>query len=84
MCFGKTIDQFGIEEARKVAVESFVVTDEFVAEAEGRHESSFLELEYGTDRAQEEDAFNGSECNYSFGKLVLVGLHHLRAQLALH
>jgi hypothetical protein len=24
MCFGKTVDQFGVEEAHKVAVESFV------------------------------------------------------------
>ncbi len=68
------VDQFGVEEARKVAVEYFVVTGEFVAEAEARHESSFLEPEYGTERAQEEDAFNSSECNYLFGKTGVGGV----------
>jgi hypothetical protein len=61
-------------------VESFVTTDRFVAEAEARHESAFFEPEYGAARAGEENAFDGGKCS---AKLALVGLHHLRAQLAL-
>jgi hypothetical protein len=41
-CFRKTVDQFGIKEARKVAVEPSITTDEFVAKAEARHESVLL------------------------------------------
>ena len=32
----------------EVAVESFVTADQFVAEAEARHESALFEPEYGT------------------------------------
>jgi hypothetical protein len=84
VCFGKTVDQFGTGEAHKVAVEPFDATDEFVAKTEARHESVLLEPEYGTERAQEENAFDSSICNHLFGKLALVELHHLRAQMALH
>jgi hypothetical protein len=52
--FGKMDDQFGVEEACKVAVESFVVTDEFTAKTEARHESMLLEPVYGAERAREE------------------------------
>jgi hypothetical protein len=37
--FGKTVSQFGVEEACKVTAKPFVVADKFVAEAEARHES---------------------------------------------
>ena len=49
-CCRKVVDQFGVEEACKiaVAVESFVTADQFVAEAEARHESALFEPEYGT------------------------------------
>ena len=39
-CCRKSVDQFGVEETYKVAVESFIVADRFVAEAEARHESA--------------------------------------------
>ena len=50
-CCRKAIDQFGVEEACKVAVESFVTADQFIAEAEARHESALFEPEYGAERA---------------------------------
>jgi hypothetical protein len=73
-CFGKTVDQFGVEEARKVTVESFAANDEFIAEVEAMHESLFLEPEYDTERAQEEDAFDSSKCNYLSGKTGIGGV----------
>ena len=36
------VEQFGVEEACKVAVEAFIMTDQFIAEAEVRHESSLF------------------------------------------
>ena len=74
------VDQFGIEDACKVAVEPFFVTDEFIAKTEAMHESALLGPEYGAERAREEKA-NTIICS---ANLALVGLHHLRAQLALH
>jgi hypothetical protein len=82
-CFGETDDQFGVEGARKVAVEPFIATDESIAKTEAGYESALLEPKYDTERAQEDNAFNRGECNQSFSKLALVGLHHLRAQLAM-
>jgi hypothetical protein len=83
-CCRKVVDQFGAEEACEVTVESFVVADQFVAEAEARHESMLIEPEYSAERAQEENALKCGKCNHTFGKLALVEFHHLRAQLTLH
>ena len=60
MCYRKMVDQCGVEEACKVAVESFITADQFVAEAEARHESALFEPEYGAERAQEENALRPS------------------------
>jgi hypothetical protein len=49
--FGKTVSQFGVEEACKVTVEPFVAADKFVAEAKARHESMLFYPEYSTERA---------------------------------
>jgi hypothetical protein len=49
--FGKTVSQFGVEEARKVTVEPFAAADKFIAETKARHESALFEPEHGTDRA---------------------------------
>ena len=73
-CCRKAVDQFGVEEACEVAVESFVTADQFVAEAEARHESALFESEYGTERAQEENAFNGGKCNHKFGETGIDGV----------
>ena len=55
-------------------MEPFVATDDFVIEAEARHESAFFEPEYGTKRSQEEDAFNHSKCDDQFGKTGVGGI----------
>jgi hypothetical protein len=39
---GKTVSQFGVEEACKVTVKPFVAADKFVAEAKARHESALF------------------------------------------
>ncbi len=54
--FRKTVDQFGEKEAQEVSVGPFIATDEFIAEAEARHESALLKPEYGAERAQEGNA----------------------------
>ena len=63
MCHRKVVDQFGVEEACKVALESFVAADQFVAEAEARHESVLFEPEYGAGRAREENMDSISMCS---------------------
>jgi hypothetical protein len=40
--FGKTVSQFGVEEACKVTVEPFIAADKFVAEAKARRESALF------------------------------------------
>jgi hypothetical protein len=55
-------------------VESFLTADQFVAEPEVRHKSALFEPEYGTERAQEENAFEGSKCNLTFGKTCISGV----------
>ena len=49
------------KEAGEVGVEAFVAGDELVAEGQARHEATFLEPEYGGERAAEEDALDGRE-----------------------
>ncbi len=49
-------------------MKSLVAADEFVAEAKTRHESAFLEPEYDAEGSQEEDAFNNSKRNHTFGE----------------
>ncbi len=73
-CLGQRIDQFGVHEASKVTIEPFILADELIAEAESRHESVFFEPEDGTERSQEEDAFDGSKFNRAFGKAGIGGI----------
>ena len=54
-------------------MEAFVAANQFVAEAEARHESAFLEPENGTERAQEENAFDCSKSDDPFGKVGIGG-----------
>ena len=74
MCCRKAVDQFGVEEACKAAVESFITADQLVAEAEARHEPMLFEPEYGTERAREEGAFDSGNCNHTFGKTGIGGV----------
>jgi hypothetical protein len=55
-------------------VEPFVAADKSFAETKARHQSALFELDHGTERAQEEDAFNSSKCNHSFGKASVSGV----------
>ena len=73
-CCRKAVDQFGVEEACEVAVESFIMADQFVAEAEARLESALFEPEYGSERAREEDAFDSSKCNHTVGETGIGGV----------
>ena len=66
--------QFGVDEACKVTVEPFIMANEFVAEAEAGHESALFEPEFGTERSQEENAFNSGKCDYPFGKAGVGGI----------
>ena len=59
-CFGKAVEQFGVEEACEVAVKAFVTTDEFIAKAKARHEFSLFKPEYGAQRTREENPFDGA------------------------
>ena len=73
-CSKKAVDYFGVEEACKVAVESFVTADQFVAEAEARHGSALFEPEYGAERAREENAFDSCKCTHTFGETGVGGV----------
>ena len=72
--FRKMFDWFEVEETHKAAVEPFIATDEFVAKTEARHESALFEPEYGAEGAREENAFDSSKCNHSFGETVVGGV----------
>jgi hypothetical protein len=73
------VDQFGVKEARKVSVQPFITTDEFIDKTEARHESVLLEPKYGAERAQEENAFNRGKCNHLFGKTGIGGVAPLES-----
>jgi hypothetical protein len=49
--FGKTVSQFGVEEACKVTVEFFIAADKFVAETKAKNESALFKPKYGAERA---------------------------------
>jgi hypothetical protein len=49
-------------------VQPFVLANQFIAEAEAWHQTTFLEPEDGAKRPQKEDAFYDGECNFAFGK----------------
>ena len=54
-------------------METFVATDQFIAEANARHESTFLEPENGAERAQEEFTFVRGKGDDPFGKAGVGG-----------
>jgi len=60
-----------IQKAGKVSVHSFVTRDEFVREGKTGHKSTLLDPEDGTERAGEEDTFDGSEGNKTLGKRII-------------
>ncbi len=67
---GKAVEQFGVEEACEVAVEAFVSTDQFIAKAEARHESSLFKPEYGAKIAREENTFTAANATMRSAKLA--------------
>ena len=83
-CFEKTIDQFGAEEAYKVAVQTFVTTDEFVADLRSGMGPRFLSQNTAQKEPKKKMPLTAANAIICSKKLVLVGTHHLRAQLALH
>ena len=54
-------------------MEAFVATDQFVAKAEARHESKFLETKDGAERALEENSFDFGKGDDLFGKAGVGG-----------
>lgn len=65
---GQLVLELGVEEAGKVAVQSFVSGNQFVREAESGHETSLLEPEDGAERSGEKNAFDGREGDETFGE----------------
>ncbi len=55
-------------------MESFITADQFIAEAEARHESALFEPEYGAERAREKNALDSGKCNHTFGKTGIGGV----------
>jgi hypothetical protein len=85
-CFGKAIDQFGVEveETCKVAVSTFITTDEFFAKTEAGHKPALLEPKYGAEREPGKDDLDSGDCNHLFSKTGADGFSRpLRAQLSL-
>ena len=58
----------------QVAVEAFIMTDQFIAKAEARQKSSLFEPKYGAKRAREENTFDSGKCNHAFGKTDIGGV----------
>ena len=65
------------------SVEPFGATDEFVAEAEARHESAFLSQNMAQKDPEKKMPSTAANAMIRLAKLALVGSHHVRAQLAL-
>ena len=55
-------------------MEAFITTDQFIAKAEARHESSLFEPKYGAERAREENTFDGGKCDHAFSKTDVGGI----------
>lgn len=51
------------EQTGEVSVETLVTRDELVGEGEARHQTTLLQPEDGSERAREEDTFDGGESN---------------------
>ena len=73
-------DQFGVKKAHRVIVEPFIMTDEFLAKAEARHEYTlFLSQNMAQKEPEKKMPSTAANAIIHLRKLVLVELHHLRA-----
>jgi len=50
------------------------MTDELIAEAKARRESTLFEPEYGAERAREENAFDSGKCDHAFSETGIGGV----------
>ncbi len=55
-------------------MQSLITTDQFIAKAEARHESSLFKPEYGAKRAREKNTFDSGKCNHAFRKTGIGGV----------
>mmetsp|Transcript_15251 Transcript_15251/g.33601 ORF Transcript_15251/g.33601 Transcript_15251/m.33601 type:complete len:238 (-) Transcript_15251:447-1160(-) len=69
--FGQFVLQHGIEQARKIRMQTFVAGDEFVGESKPRHQAPFLQPEECTEGAAEEDALHRCEGHQTLGEASL-------------
>ena len=65
------------------AMESFVMADQFVAEAEARHGSALLSQNMVQKEHENKIPLTATNAIIRSAKFALVELHHFRAQLAL-
>ncbi len=55
------------------------MTDELIAEAKARRESTLFEPEYGAERAREENAFDSDKCKHAFRETGVDGVASLES-----
>ena len=60
--------QHAVQQTGKFTMKSFIAADEFIAESESGHKSSFLQPENGTEAAAEKNTFHGGKSHQPFGK----------------
>jgi len=80
---GQLVDEFVVDHAGKVAVESLVAADELVGETKTGHESTLLEPEDCAEGSREEDSFNGGKSNAAFSERRIVAVAPLEGPLGL-
>ena len=79
----KAVDQFGVKEACKVAVESFVAADNSLLKLRPGTSLRFLSQNMEQKEPEKKMPLTVTNAIIHLAKLALVELHHLRAQLAL-
>ena len=83
VCCRKAVDQFGVKEACKVAVESFVAADNSLLKLRPGTSLRFLSQNMEQKEPEKKMPLTVTNAIIRLAKLALVELHHLRAQLAL-
>ena len=80
---GQLVDQLGVQEAGKVAVQAFVTGDQLIGEAKTGHETTLLEPENGAKGPRKENAFDGRKGDATFGKRGVFGCTPLQGPVGL-
>nr|GFD42242.1 hypothetical protein [Tanacetum cinerariifolium] len=81
---GQLVFEVAVEQARKVAMQSFVARNQLVREGQAGHQAALLEPENRAERAREKDAFHGRKGDEALGEVFRVNPRQSPLAFALH